>query len=347
MSFLQEPTLTKWLESFHSEATQVSYRKALKYYFLWIQKKYKFQTFSDIIADHNKCLMSPDPQIRSKHSEYVRDFITEAMKGKSYDYKVKLILAGIRSFYKFHRVELIDISWRFEETDEEALASRERRDVSLSELSKMINYAWSRGWFLESAVLLILLHTGLRVGDFVNQFNFMYGKIKSQLESKADIIKIGDFVGGTPKGKRFFYYCLMGKHAVLALKKYLEIRGPISGDGPIFVNKIGEPIKNYHIQNMVSKLAFRTGLMKRPKKRDTSTRYKWHPHAIRSVFKTECTNRGVANNVSEFLMGHFGGIDSLTGPYDRVADAYQEKIKQEYLKVEPFFNLVLNMSTIN
>ena len=67
-------------------------------------------------------------------------------------------------------------------------------------------------------------------------------------------------------------------------------------------------------------------------------RYHIHAHEFRDLFKSLCTLSGVSPIASEFFLGHT--IDKLG--YDKSSRYDEDWFRREYMKVEPYLNLISN-----
>jgi len=64
-------------------------------------------------------------------------------------------------------------------------------------------------------------------------------------------------------------------------------------------------------------------------------------HMLRKLFKTESRppERGIDQDIIEFMMGHKAGLDAVGGVYDRTPELYAGVIEREYEKLEPHLNI--------
>jgi integrase len=143
------------------------------------------------------------------------------------------------------------------------------------------------------------------------------------------------------KRHRRTYNTFLGRDAIEHLKlekvrwKALNGREPV-GEDYMFTGKkrLRETQQNYSWLNMtfrsVAMGLHARGLVK------NGNRESWHTHNLRHSFRTEAAHAGVKSEISEFLLGHVGGIVYV---YNHRDEVHPEDLVKEYLKIEPFVSL--------
>jgi integrase len=143
------------------------------------------------------------------------------------------------------------------------------------------------------------------------------------------------------KRHRRTYHTYLGRDAIEHLKlektrwRSLNGREPSSEDF-IFTGKrrLKETQLNYEWLNCsfrrVAMELYEKGLIKNGRSES------WHSHNLRHSFRTEAAHAGVKSEVSEFFLGHVGGIVYV---YNHRDEVHPEDLAKEYLKIEPHVSL--------
>lgn len=359
---LQCASVKLWLQNFNSVATKDSYEFQFSNFLRWLWYAKKIQmTPDEILDDHNKCLASQDKRVRAHWSYLCIEFARDSKMPEGYQetkwrgqadlgYSSKIqARTAIISFFEYNDLALQPVkSQRIEQTEKEDLAP-----ITLSNLRLAIKDVPLE--FLSA--LLMILHTGVRIGDLFNSINKLWPTINEQIKKKKVILKIktkdAEFirevpwsemgtkavcvplVGMTPTGELFRYFCLAGTDAIEALEKHMKQQG----DSPEGDNRIWRYDRTL-LQKKIHTFAIAKGLMKKDRGNTKGgRRYPYYLHRIRKIFKTTCMLRGVAPTDSEFLVGHRGGIEKI---YDERHLSHPETFVAEFLKAEPILDIISN-----
>jgi len=320
------PEVEKWLldKARKSVFTRQVYEHHIYHYFRWLKAK-GFTTARELL-DNYRGLKKENREY--EHIDLAKEYLLTGKLGtKSYKFREQSWRA-IRSFYEFNRCPLprekVDLT--ISEVDEKRLREKQGLEVmTLEDVKKLIAPAKIR----DKAMLLILLHSGMRIGEFVDQFNTEEAKsVLKQLREGKCPIKINLIAS---RHNRPQYFTFIGRDAIDALKDYLNWRRGKMGreikDGePLFISQEGNPVDRQVIERQIRVLKRQTGLTNR----------EFTPHTFRDIFKTECSHRGVKDIISEFFIGHT--LDALG--YNQLDKLYPKDFETEYAKVEPALNII-------
>ena len=131
----------------------------------------------------------------------------------------------------------------------------------------------------DCAILELLYSSGLRVGELV-------GLNPNQLELDLGIVK----VMGKGRKERIVP---VGLKAVEALKAYLEERGALDGEGPLFINSRGGRLTARSVGRLTKKYTQRSGIFR-----------KISPHSLRHSFATHLLDAGADIREIQEMLGH-------------------------------------------
>jgi len=257
--------------------------------------------------------------------EFSRD--NPDLREASYSRKY-IMFTVLKQFFDYHEAPL---------TSAKGVFGRKRRrkfkprQISMEEAKRILGVVGQR----ERTVLLIMLQSGMSVGDVLNKFNFMLDYVVAAVRSGVQRLRI-DFP--ERKGNGFSYFTFISRDAIHELKKWLAIREKILRDigresNAIFITKLGKPVTVPHFLFMFDYYLRRAKLK--------SGAWTVTPHMFRKLFKTEASvpERGIDRDCVEFMMGHLSGIESVGGIYDRTPELYADVIEREYAKLEPYINV--------
>lgn len=131
----------------------------------------------------------------------------------------------------------------------------------------------------DHAILELLYSSGLRVGELV-------GMNLDQLDLDLGIVK----VMGKGRKERIVP---VGMKAAEALKAYMEERGVLDGEGPLFVNPKGERLTARTVERLVKSYSKRSGIFR-----------KVSPHSLRHTFATHLLDAGADIREIQEMLGH-------------------------------------------
>src|SRR4030043_1167109 len=157
----------------------------------------------------------------------------------------------------------------------------------------------------DRAILELLYSSGLRVSELV-------GLNSNQLDLDLGIVR----VMGKGRKERIVP---VGVKAIEATKSYLEDRGMVRGDGPIFVNSLGGRLTARSVGRLVKKYTRHSGIFR-----------KVSPHSLRHTFATHLLDAGADIREIQERLGHSGL--STTQRYTHIS---MGKLMEVYDKANP------------
>jgi integrase/recombinase XerC len=157
----------------------------------------------------------------------------------------------------------------------------------------------------DRAILELLYSSGLRVSELV-------GLNSNQLDLDLGIVR----VMGKGRKERIVP---VGVKAIEATKSYLQKRGTVEGDGPIFVNSLGGRLTARSVGRLVKKYTRDTGIFR-----------KISPHSLRHTFATHLLDAGADIREIQEMLGH--SSLSTTQRYTHVS---MGKLMEVYDKAHP------------
>jgi len=167
-------SVEKWLRKY-PKSTKSEYSQALARYFKWLRivKGIKLLP-KEMLNDHLKCRKSEDVTIRKKHLNLALEFTRDNSDFQDFsDARKKLLFAVIRSFYGEYEVPLTSTKGVFGKVK----IKYKRKQMTLDEARKIIGASPQR----EKTILLIMLQSGMSIGDVLNKFTYKWKEIKPQL----------------------------------------------------------------------------------------------------------------------------------------------------------------------
>jgi integrase/recombinase XerC len=157
----------------------------------------------------------------------------------------------------------------------------------------------------DRAILELLYSSGLRVSELV-------GLNSNQLDLDLGIVR----VMGKGRKERIVP---VGMKAIEATKSYLEERGMVRGDGPIFVNSLGGRLTARSVGRLIKKYTKHSGIFR-----------KVSPHSLRHTFATHLLDAGADIREIQEMLGH--SSLSTTQRYTHVS---MGKLMEVYDKAHP------------
>jgi integrase/recombinase XerC len=157
----------------------------------------------------------------------------------------------------------------------------------------------------DRAILELLYSSGLRVSELV-------GLNSNQLDLDLGIVR----VMGKGRKERIVP---VGVKAIEATKSYLEERGMVRGEGPIFVNSLGGRLTARSVGRLIKKYTRHSGIFR-----------KVSPHSLRHTFATHLLDAGADIREIQEMLGH--SSLSTTQRYTHVS---MGKLMEVYDKAHP------------
>ena len=214
------------------------------------------------------------------------------------------------------------------------------RQISIEDAKRLLGFFNVR----DRAILLVMLQSGMSIGDVLNKFNLMLPEVTAALKSNVQRFRV-DFA--ERKGNGFNYFTFISRDALYELKKWMSLRlhwldgrkdpGTIFIAKPIMIDDkpclVGRPLTVLSFEVNFIRVARKMKIKNGP--------WSVTPHMFRKLFKTEsrAPERGIDQDFIEFMLGHSSGIQAVGGIYDRTPELYAEVVEREYSKLEPFINI--------
>lgn len=233
-------------------------------------------------------------------------------------------VGAIRSFYRasnyvltFQRGEI-----------PKPYAITERKMITLELLKKLLDSAFTQR---DKAINVCQYQSGM---DISTLLSLNYGDVVEGLRNtplKRHMLTI------VRRKTRMKYRTFFGKDAMVYLANYLQERGRLRWDDPLFVGLIGEHERLTPIPTIkrMRTLVVRAGLITEEElKRCTINPY--GTHALRESFSKIATSVGLNKNLIDYLQGHNVPHD---GVYSNLSDA---ELERNYANLEPH----LSVSTV-
>lgn len=237
----------------------------------------------------------------------------------------------IRSFCDYHDVTLTTASGVY---GKRRSRKKYRKQISLAEAKKVLGGLSQR----DRTILLIMLQSGMGIGEVLNKFSFMWhSQVKPQLDKGCERMKI-EF--DERKGNGTWYFTYISRDGIHELRRWLIKRRKIvenlladgknldkavlEGD-PIFITYFGKPLRSHQFIKQFN----------RTMHGQVTT------HMFRKLFESEAKvpDRAIDRGTIKFFMGHTPQLDDVGGTYDRNPEIHEEIFEKEYAKLEPYINI--------
>jgi len=231
--------VSRWLSELEirSSNTAKTRRYHLYHYFQWLAKEKGIPTAKQLLNHYKVLRMKGEEYL---HIDWIKEYLFSKGKNKSFSWR-EGCLSTIREFYRYNRCPLPDEKIDLTIREEDANHLREKtalKPMTLDDFRKLIEPAKIR----EKAALLIMLQSGMGVGEFCHQFNVctcteemvrkhghtcVPANVLRQLKENKDPIKIYPLIAFKQRNlndKHTVYFTFIGKDAIEALKQYLVFR---------------------------------------------------------------------------------------------------------------------------
>ena len=308
--------------SLKSKATRAVYASAFRHFLEYYKSKYgKDKGVGDfldrIFAEFRK---PPREQRRIAEIELKGfvDFLRD--KGKSNN-TIRLYFGAVQDFLKFKH---ITVSARYVGLPP-AVEKKEnhKHEWTLEQIKQFVKAAPS---YREKAIILCLFQSGLSVNDLCR---LNYGDIQEEFEKGIIPICLRLVRQKTNVEFKTFF----GRDAVKYLRLYLQTRGILKPDSPLFVKerKRGGDVRITPgaIQQSFSEIAKQLPFIKNNGGFNPA-----RPHSLRAAFRSQLTNK-VSDSLIEFWMGHAIGAVArayLNMPTDEMRELYMDA--EKFLAIE-------------
>lgn len=240
----------------------------------------------------------------------VRGFLADLFK-KNSAASVARKLASLRSFFQYWVKKGVLENNPAKDVASPKVPRRLPNFLSIDEVFRLLEgpKGTSPLAIRDRAILELLYASGLRVSELV-------GLDKNQLDFNQNVIRV---IGKGDKER----LVPVGTKAQDALKKYMELRTQLIGDGTnteaVFVNRRGGRLTPRSVERLIQKYIKVCGINKRVT-----------PHVIRHTFATHLLNAGADLRGIQELLGH--ASLSTTQKYTHVS---VDKLMEVYDKSHP------------
>ena len=181
------------------------------------------------------------------------------------------------------------------------------------------------------AVFLCMFQGGMGAGELVYWSDNGLDSLLDQL-GRERYIKV-DLPGRKKQRNVTPYYTFLGRDAIEALKRWVEIRP--DGDS-VFNTQFGTPLSYKTMFTYWNDHQRRLGLIDQ-ENTDKGKRYGKNIHELRDLFRTRWRRSGVETDYAEFFMGHTEAFDRDN--YDKISRD-ESHTRQMYMKAEPWLNIL-------
>jgi len=188
-------------------------------------------------------------------------------------------LSTLRSFFKYMVREQLTPSNPAKMVSTPKVEKFLPTTLTVDEAFRLMDSPAKSGRLRDRAILELLYSSGLRVGELV-------GLNSNQMDLDLGIVK----VMGKGRKERIVP---VGLKAVQALKAYLEERGTLEGEEPLFVNLRGGRLTARSVGRLVKKYTKRSGIFR-----------KVSPHSLRHSFATHLLDAGADIREIQEMLGH-------------------------------------------
>jgi integrase/recombinase XerC len=188
-------------------------------------------------------------------------------------------ISTLRSFFKYLVREQLATSNPAKSVSTPKVEKPLPTTLTVDEAFRLMETPAGNKGLRDRAILELLYSSGIRVGELV-------GLNLNQLDLDLGIVK----VMGKGRKERIVP---VGSKAVEALKTYLEKRGSLSGEIPLFVNSRGERLTARSVGRLIKKYTKRSGIFR-----------KISPHTLRHTFATHLLDAGADIREIQEMLGH-------------------------------------------
>ena len=162
----------------------------------------------------------------------------------------------------------------------------------------------------DRALVLLLLDTGLRAGEFSRL-------IVSDIDLTAGEVEVRPYLSGKKSRSRYVY---LGQAARKALWLYWQERGEMQSDDPAFLTRSGHPFDQSELLHLVVRLGIRASVSNA------------HPHRFRHTFAIQYLRGGGDIFTLQRLLGHRSLV--MVRHYLDLADADSKAVHRKASPVD-------------
>lgn len=301
----------QFLKAKKTPSTQSTYRSGLKRF-----RKFMGISIVDFInkvdeqRTANKGL--PPTERRRYFEETINDFILWMQELGYANNPIRGSLTALQNLFKYYEVP---ISYTFVKMPPPiSRKSNGKHKWTIDDIKKFVEGARN---YRDKAIIMVMVQSGLAVNEISN---LNYGEISKELES-GELPLLIDLV--RQKNSNSFK-TLIGADAVKYLRLYLDTRGQIEKDDPLFAQHVGS---NERISGETIQWTFRE-LAKKVFGYKEGEMNPFRPHSLRSAFRSRLTGK-TDGDLIKFWMGD--NLGPKAGAYLNLPD---EEHRDLYSAVE-------------
>ncbi len=326
------PCLKDFLARYHKK-TAYEYGRVVCMFFKWLGIRGLQFTPEQLLDKQRRMRRSLKTETRRWGLRLVLAFSRDNpdFAGRSDGY-LYLLYIVLKQFFEYNEAELHSGARLFKKRKRKY----HPKQISMETAKKVLGCMPQR----ERTILIIMVQSGMGIGDVLEKFNFQKDYVQKCFEAGAERIRI-DF--DERKGNGFPYFTFISRDGIHELKKWFAIRRKwLDAAGCTLKNPTRDPIfitrkgGLYTIPNFINLYLYH---LRRAKLKEGP--YSVTSHMFRKLFKTETRppERGIDQDCVEFMMGHISGIAAVGGIYDKTPEIYADVVEREYEKLEPYVNI--------
>lgn len=317
-----EPEIKEYLQ-LKSLSTAHAYSNGLAKFLKFYQKKYgKGANFGDFLDRIFAELKKPRREQKRIAETEVSQFIGYLQDKGLSNNAIRMYFAAVQNFLKYKQVA---VSMSFINVPPPvSKKTNGKHEWSIEQVKKFVDAASS---YRDKAIITCIFQSGLAVNEICD---LNYGDIQNEFEAGILPICLKLVRQKTDVEFKTFF----GRDAVKYLRLYLETRGELKPEDPLFTKQRArggeERITTVLIEQFFSEIAQKVDFVTVKENHYNPAR----PHSLRAAFNSRLINK-IDKDLREFWMGHqVGGVARayLTMPTEEMRKLYMSA--EEFLKIE-------------
>jgi len=234
----------------------------------------------EIFLKESRLHLSPEGEVEMERVDRwtIRKYLS-FLHRKNKKSSIARKVSTLRSFYKYLSREHLVSSNPAKSVSTPKVEKPLPTTLTVDEAFRLMESPEEKSRLRDRAILEFLYSSGIRVGELV-------GLNVNHLDLELGIVK----VMGKGRKERIVP---VGVKAVGALKSYLEERGDLAGEEPLFVNLRGGRLTARSVGRLVKKYTRRSGIFR-----------KVSPHSLRHTFATHLLDAGADIREIQEMLGH-------------------------------------------
>ncbi len=324
----QSEAVQRFLNKYGKDNTKRIYAISLALYLRRLRERGINLTPDELVVDNLRCIYessATDVQTKRKHTDWLDEYINRHLVEKENAQNTRIVTAAaIQQFYARNDSPLFGDFQVSRQSPREPPRPLDPADVRsvLKALAPDLR-----------TPLLCVWQSGVEINRVLS---LTWGKLEGIDHSRGDGPLKLEFYGRKKHSRA--YYTFLGRDAVEHLRiwhgRWVELRSrrPEPHE-PVFLGKQGTYLDAAWLNARFRKTAVNLRGQGLVANGDPAS---WHSHALRHSFRTEASHAGVKSEISEFFLGHTGGISYV---YNHRDELHPEDLVREYLKVEPHVSL--------